>query len=42
MSQYTAEQMAADGSSYQDILNYFFEGTTLEEVVEIVTSTDIS
>lgn len=36
MSQYTADQMAADGSSYEKILDYFFEGTTLEEVAEIV------
>lgn len=36
MSQYTADQMAADGSSYEEILDYFFEGTTLEEVAEIV------
>lgn len=36
MSQHTADQMAADGSSYEEILDYFFEGTTLEEVAEIV------
>lgn len=36
MSQYTAVQMAEDGKSCQEILEYFFEGTTLEEVAEIV------
>lgn len=37
MSQYTAAKMAQDGSTCEEILNYFFEGTTLEEVAEIVT-----
>ena len=37
MSQYTAEKMAEEGKTYEEILNYFFEGTNLEEVVEIVT-----
>ena len=37
MSQYTAEKMADEGKTYEEILQYFFEGTSLEEVAEIVT-----
>lgn len=37
MSQYTAEKMAEEGKSCPEILSFFFEGTTLEEVAEIVT-----
>lgn len=36
MSQYTAEKMAKDGKTHQEILNYFFEGTALGEVAEIL------
>ena len=36
MSQYTAGKMAEDGKTYEEILTYFFEGTTLEEVAEVV------
>lgn len=36
MSQYTAEVMAKDGKTYEEILNYFFEGTTFGEVAEIL------
>lgn len=36
MSQYTANEMAKDGASAEDILAYFFEGTELKEVAEIV------
>lgn len=36
MSQYTAEKMAEDGKTYQEILNYFFEGTAFGEVAEIL------
>lgn len=36
MSQYTANEMASNGSDYEEILEYFFEGTTLREVVDIV------
>lgn len=36
MSQYTAEKMAEDGKNYEEILSYFFEGTTIEEVAEIL------
>lgn len=37
MSQYTAERMAKEGKSCAEILMYFFEGTTLETVADIVT-----
>lgn len=37
MSQYTAEKMAEDGKKFEEILSFFFEGTTLEEVAEIIT-----
>lgn len=37
MSQYTAEKMAEDGKTFEEILNYFFDGTTIEEVAEIIT-----
>ena len=36
MSQYTAAYMAEEGSSYEEILAYFYEGTSLEEVAEIL------
>lgn len=36
MSQYTAELMAREGKDYREILSYFFEGTNLEEVAEIL------
>ncbi len=36
MSQYTANEMAKEGKTVEEILDYFFEGTELKEVVEIV------
>lgn len=36
MSQYYANKMAKDGEDYKKILNYFFDGTSLEEVAEII------
>ncbi|MCI8940602.1 MAG: hypothetical protein HFH12_11540 [Dorea sp.] len=36
MSQYTANRMAEDGSTFHEILAYFFEGTELQEVADIV------
>ncbi|MGN1267080.1 MAG: SpoIID/LytB domain-containing protein [Dorea sp.] len=36
MSQFTADKMAEDGKSYTEILEYFFEGTELKEVADIV------
>lgn len=36
MSQYTANEMAKEGKTVEEILKYFFEGTELKEVVEIV------
>lgn len=38
MSQYTANVMAEEGKDYQEILNYFFEGTRFEEVAEILVN----
>ena len=36
MSQYMANEMAKQGKSYTEILQYFFEGTELSEVADIV------
>ncbi len=36
MSQYTANEMAKEGKTYQEILQYFFEGTEIKEVTEIL------
>ena len=36
MSQYTANEMAKEGKSYEEILQYFFEGTEMKEVAEIL------
>lgn len=36
MSQYTANAMAKEGKTYDVILEYFFEGTNLQEVTDIV------
>lgn len=36
LSQYTANEMAKEGDTYIDILKYFFEGTELREVADIV------
>ena len=35
LSQHTANEMAKQGKTYQEILQFFFEGTTLREVAEI-------
>ncbi len=40
MSQYTANRMAKDGSGFDEILAYFFEGTELKEVTDIVRDTE--
>ena len=40
MSQYTANRMAKDGSGFEEILAYFFEGTELKEVTDIVRDTE--
>lgn len=40
MSQWTALKMAQEGSSYEEILQYFFEGTTLASGGEIFTKTE--
>lgn len=36
MSQYYANKLAKDGENYKKILAYFFDGTNLEEVAEII------
>ena len=36
MSQYTANELAKEGKTVEDILQYFFEGTQIKEVAEIV------
>lgn len=36
LSQYAANEMAKEGKKYQDILQYFFEGTEVKEVAEIL------
>lgn len=38
LSQYTAGEMAKAGDSYEKILQYFFEGTELREVTDIVNT----
>ena len=40
MSQWTAEKMAQEGKNYEEILQYFFEGTTLASGGEIFTKTE--
>ena len=40
MSQWTANEMAKKGSSYQEILEYFFTGTELEQTEEIFAKTE--
>lgn len=34
MSQWTANEMAKDGKTYEEILQYFYEGTTLNKISE--------
>ena len=36
LSQYTANEMAKDGQGYKEILQYFFVGTEVKEVAEIL------
>ena len=40
LSQYTADQMAGEGASCEEILDYFFEGTEIREVADIVTASE--
>ncbi len=40
LSQYTANEMAKEGKSCQEILNYFFPGTEIREVAEILWETE--
>ncbi len=36
LSQYTANEMAKEGKNYKEILQFFFEGTEVKEVAEIL------
>lgn len=36
LSQYTANEMAKEGKTYKEILQFFFEGTEVKEVAEIL------
>lgn len=40
LSQYTANEMAKDGKTYQEILAHFYEGTVLQEVAEVLWNTE--
>ena len=40
MSQYTANRMAKEGKDYKEILDYFFSGTEIKEVTEILKTTE--
>lgn len=40
LSQYEANQMAKNGKTYEEILQYFFEGTEIKEVAEILLDTE--
>ena len=40
LSQNMAEELAKEGKSYKKILEYFFEGTVLKEVAEILDNTE--
>jgi len=40
LSQYTANEMAKEGKTYTEILQFFFEGTEIREVAEIFWETE--
>lgn len=40
MSQYSADRMAEEGQTYDEILNYFFEGCEQKEVAEILQNAE--
>lgn len=40
LSQYTANEMAKEGKKSEEILSYFFEGTKIKEVAEIVRNSE--
>lgn len=40
LSQYTANEMAKEGQSYQEIISFFFTGTEIKEVAEIIWDVD--
>ena len=41
MSQWTAQKMAKEGKSYEEILQYFFEGTVIMDGGEIQNHYDL-
>jgi len=40
LSQYSANEMAKEGKTYKEILQYFYEGTELKEVAEVLWNTE--
>lgn len=40
MSQNTANEMAKEGKQYDEILQYFYEGTEMKEVAEILLNVE--
>lgn len=40
MSQNTANEMAKEGKKYNEILQYFYEGTEMKEVAEILLNVE--
>ncbi len=40
LSQYTANEMAKEGKNYEEILQYFFEGTKISQVAEILLNVE--
>lgn len=40
MSQNTANEMAKEGKKYDEILQYFYEGTEMKEVAEILLNVE--
>ena len=40
MSQYTANEMAKEGKNHKEILQFFYEGTEMKEVAEILWDTE--
>lgn len=40
LSQYTANEMAKEGKKYDEIIQYFFQGTEIKEVAEILVNAE--
>lgn len=41
LSQYTANKMAEEGKSYEEILSFFYEGCELQEVADLVRNSNL-